>query len=123
MSSRLETYLHYLTAGEGEVPEPISRMDYYLYYLAKGGDKEQLPPPSSRADEYLYQLCMNGGIGGGEGNGSSGLEKITIENISYKINWPKPPSYAIDGLLNKVLQQSTKEVITAVSVVQKERNQ
>lgn len=123
MNSRLETYLHYLTLGEGEIPEPISRMDYYLKFLAVGGDKEQLPPPSSRADEYLYQLCMDRGVGGGAENGSSGLEKIIIENISYKINWQKPPIYAIEGVLNKVLQQPTKEVITTLLVVQKEGDQ
>lgn len=42
-----------------ERPNPITRNDFYLEYLAFGGDVNKLPYPVSRSDVYLYKMCLN----------------------------------------------------------------
>lgn len=120
MGSRSEAYLKYLAIEEGEIPEPISRMDYYLHYLAKGGDKEQLPLPSSRVDEYLYQLCMNDGLGEDSSNNGSGPQGTTITDIVLKINWIPPASYSLENVNNTKIREPKGIPITTIEVKQKE---
>lgn len=84
VNSKVESYLHYLLLKKGDLPEPKSRIDYYLQFLAKGGNKDELPIPISRMDEYLFELCKQGVIGGGS---EDSLRQHVIHTIAYTVNW------------------------------------
>lgn len=51
----------------GTIDEPITRQELYLSYL-NGNTDIKLPEPITRIDYYLYMLCMNGGGGAISGN-------------------------------------------------------
>lgn len=70
------------------VDEPITRQEMYLNYL-NGNTDITLPEPITRIERYLYALCMNGGgVGGGEGtsNYNNLLNLPSIEGITLKGN-------------------------------------
>ena len=47
-----------------KVPDPISRKEQYMSYLA--GNTSYYPKdPITREEQYLHYLCQNGGVGGG----------------------------------------------------------
>lgn len=41
------------------LPEPNSKTEHYLNYLAEGGSLDTLPTPKSRTEKYLYEQCVN----------------------------------------------------------------
>lgn len=49
--------------------EPITREEQYYAYLA-GDTGYQLPDPITRREYYLYNLCKSGISGGGTGGGT-----------------------------------------------------
>lgn len=62
------------------LPEVIgSRMEHYLNYLARGGKIEDLPNPVSRSDYYLYYLCTRGISSEGDINNDI-YEELNTEN-------------------------------------------
>lgn len=67
---------------------PITRQEMYLSYL-NGNTGITLPEPITRIERYLYALCMSGG-GGGGGQGDSNYNNLlnlpSIEGITLKGN-------------------------------------
>lgn len=39
--------------------EPITNEEFYLDFLANGGDLAKLPEPLNRTERFLYALCQN----------------------------------------------------------------
>ena len=39
--------------------EPITNEEFYLDFLADGGDITKLPEPVSRTERFLYAICQN----------------------------------------------------------------
>ena len=39
--------------------DPITKEEFYLDFLADGGDITKLPEPFSRTEKFLYALCQN----------------------------------------------------------------
>lgn len=60
--------------------KPITRQEKYLAYL-NGDASTPLPEPITRVDHYLYNLCINGG---GSGGGSGEMNKIDSIKVNGK---------------------------------------
>ena len=86
------------------IDEPITRQEMYLSYL-NGNTDIQLPEPITRIDYYLYALCMNEGGGAGGLGGDGEMNKIN----SIKVNGDTLP-IALDKSVNIEVPTKTSEL-------------
>lgn len=55
---------------------PITREDFYMHYLAYGGEIDLLPEPFTKKEEYLYKICLRINEMNNEGAGGSSINVI-----------------------------------------------
>lgn len=107
--------------------EPITRPEFYLAALV-GEYAGELPDPVTRQDRYLYKLCMQGGGSGGggvtDGQVSAAIQKYFSEHVDVTLQKSgyAADSYAVGQALDKKVSgkgisfgyNSTKKCLVAI---------
>lgn len=74
--TRIEKYLAAIKNGSGEIPDPILRIEYYLYALATG-QREGIPEPITRTEKLFYEIATDTDLS----NPADLIEKLLIAVI------------------------------------------
>ena len=85
--TRVEEILNAITNGETTDLKPIS--DIERYYLAMLNGEGDVPEPNTPIEAYLYNMCIDGGGSGGDEGVSSVVYYELDSNgspISVKVN-------------------------------------